>query len=190
MLKKYTNSAVADSLKEWEHAKDLEPDLDSIKSRLMEIGSETNIILYKRYPIFSMLNIPNHYYLYINGKIWHPGHESSDDIFHRNDSESGYVVGFTEMCSYCTYHFFFNLFKKDKKFNILTNNCQKITGFIFETVLILTFHVTLILFIFTRKIILFVIAITMIFIIFIYVYISRPNSVFPYSKCPHIKNIT
>lgn len=155
MQDKYTIDRVEYALSEWKYAKDKVPSNESILSRISM--SETTIadiletkrpmrtifVITKKYPMIISLNILGHYYKCFDDKTWHPGDITTNDIFGSRDPAYSNVIMIEEMCHYCFYHTMISLFTKDLNFNIMTNNCQVITGYITETILTISYFIAL-----------------------------------------------
>lgn len=191
MESKYTSDNIKKCLKKWEgYGLKNSPALQSIPSRLKDSSANTSVALYKRYPLIDLLSFPNHYYISVDGIEWHPGDLGTDQIFMQGErNNKGRVMHAYEMCFHCTYHTFLEWFSKDKKFNFFTNNCQNILGNIFETALLLSYHVSLLLFVVFGKIIFFIISIALFATVAVHQSSVTALKELQYSACPHIQNI-
>lgn len=200
MQDKYSPEAVKFALGIWEYAKDLNPKEKSILSRMSmsentitELTNnkhtrplQTTFVITKKYPMVLSLNILGHYYKCFNDKTWHPGDTMTPTIFGSRDPRHSSVIMIEEMCDYCVYHAFCGLFYRDLNFNIMTNNCQIITGYIGETVLVILYFITLIAVIITGKFIFLVMALSIILFVILYNIFQITTNNFHVYYCPHI----
>lgn len=185
---KYTDENIKKYLKKWYGYGMMSPPRNaSIDSRLINGGSDTSIVLYKRYSLLQFLEFPNHYYLSVDNQIWHPGDPSEIKIFTDDDPEDSHVMRAHEMCFHCTYHYFIKLFRRDLNFNILTNNCQNVIGYVFETSLIVLYHLSLVTFIVLGQIIFFVFSMACLILLILHQAMITAVRELTYSYCPHIR---
>lgn len=191
------------ALRPWAYAKDLNPKLQSITSRLsgglsgrgqLLEGSDnleavgTSFVVYKAYSIFNSLNLLHHYYLVIDGKVWHPGYVDDLRIFHDHDNEvNSTVKKIEESCHNCLYHDMKKKFQNDRAFNIITNNCQRITGQITETTLTVAYHILLVIALLTGSLSMLVMAILIFTSIFIFNSLNTNKRELEMYYCPHIR---
>lgn len=193
---KYTKEKIDEALKEWTEYSEKEPALHSIESRLINKSSadQTNIIIYRKYPINNILRFPNHYYLTINDKIWHPGYGDDDNIFqteisNENDIYHNSVIEIKEKCNYCAYWELYNNFEGDRHFNIMVNNCQVIMGMFAETICIIVIIVSLITTTFTGYYVTMLIAIFVFLVLFVFSILTYRREKVSFSVCRHIISI-
>ncbi|AMB48690.1 Ac81-like protein [Glossina pallidipes salivary gland hypertrophy virus] len=229
LYKKYTEENIKNALQDWEYAKNQEPAINSIISKLKlptcrvacnstttkqtelsynqhletcikddenkcsgclkQIG--TSFIVNKKYPIIKFIGLPNHHYIQIDDKIWHPGYIHVMNIFHSIDidEKNSNIVNGHEVCHYCAYWTMYNNFIKDKEFHIIKNNCQLISGFWVETFLILIYHALLILTIITRNVFLLLFSIFFMICIIIHSHVIINTKYLNVQFCKHIKKI-
>lgn len=192
---KYTDEKIKEALKKWEYAKDRDPPLFSITSRLAKYESSTSdisssIIVHKIYSLLPSLNIINHYYLVIDGKVWHPGYVDEAEIYLEHDTEKNSIIScIEEKCHYCVYHMMKKNFLKDRSFNIITNNCQRITGHATETALALLYHICIVGGIISGSL-LFLIGVILSFcMIILYNVHGMQQKSFYIEHCPHIRKL-
>lgn len=130
----------------WERG---EPAVASVPSRLAEAGLfepvpdtsisanapfdgplyETSILLYFRVRYKSLFFMPYHYGLVVDGRWFHPGDPDSKNVFgylHRDFEAPESVYAVRELCGWCTYNLLHEAIERDRRFNILTTNCQQI----------------------------------------------------------------
>lgn len=200
MQEKYSESAVKYALSLWEYAKNLKPAKKSILSRMSmsenTIGQvvndknvrplQTTFIITKKYPMVISLNILGHYYKCVDDKTWHPGDTLSPTIFGSRDPNHSSVIMIEEMCHYCVYQTFSNLFYRDLNFNIMTNNCQIITGYIGETILVICYFITLTMVIITGKLLFLILTLSIILFVILYNIFQITTNNFHVYYCPHI----
>lgn len=206
MKDKYTVERVNYELRDWEYAKDKKPALESILSRISisektltkingkdgdnnENGQrplKTTFVITKKYPMLISLNILGHYYKCFNDKTWHPGDTTSENIFGSRDPNYSSVITIEELCDHCFYHSFQNLFYRDVHFNLVLNNCQVITGYIAETILVILYFITLALVIFTGQIIFLIILLSLLLIVILYNIFQITTNNITINYCPHI----
>lgn len=192
---KYTDEKIKDALKQWNYAKDKPPQLASINSRIVkpeqspsDIGS--SFIVHKVYSLLPCINIINHYYLVIDGKVWHPGYVEDPEIYLDYDTETDSVIYcIEEVCHYCVYHIMKRNFLQDKNFNIVTNNCQRITGHLTETAISMVFVFCLVGGIFTGKMMFLLFAILCIFIVLIFNKHGKQQKSLYIAHCQHVRKI-
>lgn len=200
MQDKYTPSAVKLTLQRWEYAKDLEPSPKSVLSRISlsetkvaELDTQPNhrpvhttFMITKKYPMIISLNILGHYYKCFNDQTWHPGDTINPEIFGDRDPRHSFVIGIEEMCDYCVYKTFENLFYRDLQFNIVTNNCQIITGYIGETILVILYFLCLIATIVCAKLIFLILTLSIILFVILYNIFQITTNNTKITYCPHI----
>lgn len=188
---KYTDEKVTNALEQWKPwGIAPAPAFRSINSRMISKDANTTFLMKKKYFILPFNSFPNHYYLSFDDKVWHPGNLSNDEIFTTETSECcNQLVSVIEKCYHCTYHHMRELFFRDKKFNIFTNNCQNILGQQFETCAIFIYHMSLIINIITGSTILFAIGILTLTVLIIYEHSLYRTKQIAYNVCPHIKTI-
>lgn len=193
MESKYTRENVDKALARWEYARDLEPRLNSIKSR-MHISEEntdlrpirTSFVFTKKVSLLPLLGIMGHYFVSIDDRVWHPGHNWTDTIFEDYDIENSQTVCVEEMCHFCLYRTMDNMFFKDRQFNIMFNNCQIVTGYIWETVLSIFYLLLLVMAIITGHVIFLIITFLIVIVLIVYNLIISTSSIITFAWCPHI----
>lgn len=192
---KYTEEKIAQALSPWVDDSKNEPALHSIESRLLNNSSitKTNIIIYRKYPLYEKFTFPSHYYMTIDDKIWHPGYGDDMNIFQMETSSNDFsrhsIIEIKEKCNYCTYWELYGNFEADKHFNIMANNCQVIMGMFAETICLLIIMTSLILSAITGCYLFLVIMSFLFFVLFIFSFSTHCTEKFPYSTCPHISPI-
>lgn len=185
---RYSAENIRESLKKWYgYGVMLPPPLGSVDSRLMNGGSNTSVVLYKRYSLFQFLQFPNHYYLSVDGDVWHPGDPTEKKIFSNDDPPQAHVMRAHEMCFHCTYHYFLQVFERDKRFNILTNNCQNVVGYVFETSVLILYHLSLVTFVILGQVIFFVFGMMLFTLLVLHQLMVTAVHELKYSCCPHIR---
>lgn len=127
MEEKYTQKAIDQALHDYISYKDSIPALSSIKSKFLNPNATTSFFIYKKYNLYDYKFLPSHFYIIVDGKVYHPGNPS-EPILVDYEEKKATVFKVEEKCKYCTYHTMNDLFQRDKKFNIFTNNCQIILG--------------------------------------------------------------
>lgn len=187
MERKYDNKKISQALEPWLEYAHTEPDISSLRSRMIDKNANTSIVLSKKQSLFNFSAFPSHYYLAVDGKIWHPGNRSTETIFTTEDCVDSFVVSIEELCYHCTYHKLLRLFSNDRQFNVITNNCQKIMGYFFETVSIIVYHASLILFLLTDLLVFFLLSLSIVFIALLYAYMSRARNHVLYKTCKHVR---
>lgn len=189
MERKYTKEKIDEALQKWKAFSDRgEPGIATIASRLIDNQAPTSIFLLKSHRIFSFRPFPTHFYFVVDGRSWHPGTTSSADIWTAREYVDSPVVNISEMCYYCTYQKLLRLFNDDKYFNVLTNNCQRISdSYIFNTLMMVIYHVALFVFLYTGILLLFVVAIIILLLCSIYTYLINARRGIIYITCPHIR---
>lgn len=196
---KYSPDNIDDALKPWEYARKKVPKTKSITSRFassmlpaLKIKTnniiKTSFIVYKAYSIFDNIKILQHYYMVIDGMTWHPGFIDDLKIYHPDDTD-GNVIKIEEICHFCLYHKMLRNFEADKKFNIITNNCQRITGHMVETALAIIYHVLLSVSLISGNLIFLIAAILIFLSIYMYNKLISESKTIPIKYCVHIKTI-
>ena len=192
---KYTEEKVNDALSTWVAYSKTEPQKESIESRLInnKKPSITNIIIYRKYPLYEKFSFPSHYYMTINDKIWHPGYGDDMNIFQTetsgdNPCRNG-IIEIKEKCNYCVYWELYRNFQSDKNFNIMLNNCQVIMGMFAETVCIFIIIISLMTSAITGYYIFLVIMLFFFFVLLIFSFSTHCTDKFTFSTCPHISPI-
>lgn len=200
MKEKYDEEAVNLALKKWEYAKDLQPSKRSILSRISMSEDmvanlqndksvrpmQTTFMITKKYPMITSLNILGHYYKCFDDKTWHPGDTLTTTIFGNRDPNHSSVIMIEELCDYCVYKKFNELFYRDVSFNIMTNNCQIITGYIGETILVILYFICLTMTIITGKLIFLILTLSIVLFVILYNIFQITNNNFSIYYCPHI----
>lgn len=184
---RYSPEKIKEALRPWE--KNKETNITSIRSRLEEPANDTNIIIYKKYKLFEMLPFPYHHYITVNGLTWHPGNKDAVEIFNIYDANKHVIMKMAEMCDSCTYELLKSWFKSDQDFDFLTNNCQRITGYIFETSLVIGYFASLILFVITGYGYIFILSCIIMLLVMIHSFVTSKKKTFIYESCPHIRKI-
>lgn len=191
---KYTDEKIKDALAQWvDYSKD-EPKEFSIESRIMNKSSisRTNIIIYRKYPLYERFTFPSHYYMTIDDKVWHPGYGDDMNIFlaetSTNDESNSRnsIIEIKEKCNYCVYWELYRNFQADKHFNIMVNNCQVIMGMFAETICILIIFISLLTSVITGYYIFIVLSLFLFCVLFIFSFSSHCTEKFTFSTCPHI----
>lgn len=186
MENKYSPLAIREALSEWEDGSDKEPDLASLNSRIFEPGSKTVFFLNKKYHLYGYRFMPSHMFTVIDGKVFHPG-SSNTEIFVKREDTPSVVVSLEERCRYCTYHYLNDLFKRDRGFNIFTNNCQIIMGQYVETALISLSYMLMILYVILGKVLMLIISMTILSYVIIHEKLS--SDCMTHWHCRHIKSL-
>lgn len=193
---KYSKEAMDDALFPWEYAKNLVPAVGTVKSRINTSQTEynnqpvrTSIIIDKKYALIGFLGLPNHYFISVDDKIWHPGFSKTKDIFLASNSVTNRarIITSSEICHYCTYHYMNALFKMDRKFNIFINNCQVILGHIVESTIIINYHIFLVAAMATGDVIYLMCSISLFVVAIIHNFIDQSPLNLPMRHCPHIQ---
>lgn len=188
---KYTNEKVTDALAQWvQYSKD-EPLKHSIESRLINNSSitKTNIIIYRKYPLFDRFTFPSHYYMTIDEKIWHPGYGDDMNIFQEEknyNNNRNSIIAIKEKCNYCTYWELYRNFQSDKNFNLMVNNCQVVMGMFAETICLLIIIISLITSAVTGYYMFLLVSLFFFFVLFIFSTITHCTDKYIFSTCPHI----
>lgn len=185
---RYTEEKIKKALSKWKYASAFVPRVNSIRSKIIDNASDTYFVLYKRYPIWEYVGIPNHYYISIGDMTWHPGFNESNEIFTVEDTNNYQTVMCKEMCPYCMYHQLDEMFRLDAKFNPVTNNCQRITGFVAETTLLISALSNMIVFVLTGRLVCLVASLLLMFVIIVYIIITR-NTRMEFTTCEHVQKI-
>ncbi|WBR61424.1 baculoviridae AC81 [Drosophila suzukii associated hytrosavirus 1] len=189
---KYTDEKIEAALSQWVDDSKQEPDEHSIESRLMNNSSvkHTNIIIYRKYPLYQTFTFPSHYYMTIDEKIWHPGYGEDLNIFQTktddDDSDSHGIIEIKEKCNYCVYWELYRNFQADKHFNIMANNCQVIMGMFAETICLLIITISIITSAITGYYIFLIVALFFFFVLFVFSFATHCREKFVFSTCPHI----
>lgn len=192
---KYTDEKVQEALQQWQKDSKHEPEKHSIESRLINISSvkDTNIIIYRKYPLLHHFTFPSHYYMTINDRIWHPGYGDDMNIYQSEtsseDNSRHGIIEIKEKCNYCVYWELYNNFQADKHFNIMANNCQVIMGMFAETICLLIITVSIIAGAITGYYIFLIVALFFFFVLFVFSYATHRTEKFTFSTCPHIISI-
>lgn len=187
MDKKYSPENVTEALKPYERYKDAEPANDSITSRLLDANADTIFFVYKKYPLYEINLFPAHYYVVIDGKIFHPGGATSP-IFLKSDERENVITSIEEKCKFCTYQALNTLFESDKHYNIFTKNCQIILGSYINTIILATSLVCIALYVVIGYTSFVFIGIVMIAFSIIYDKLLQTQG-FQFESCKHIKSV-
>lgn len=189
---KYTDEKVKEALSTWVEDSKSEPPKESIESRLMNNKSmaNTNIIIYRKYPLYEKFTFPSHYYMTINEKIWHPGYGDDMNIFRTeasgdNPSRNG-IIEIKEKCNYCVYWELYRNFQADKNFNIMVNNCQVIMGMFAETICIFIIFVSLLASAITGYYIFLMVVLFFFLVLLVFSLSTHCTDKYTFSTCPHI----
>lgn len=194
---KYTDEKITEALSKWSEYSKNEPQEYSIESRLMnspEVGL-TNIIIYRKYPLYDRFTFPSHYYMTIDDKIWHPGYGDDLNIFQKktvtteNENNRNSIIEIKEKCNYCVYWELYRNFQSDRHFNIMSNNCQVIMGMFTETICILIIIISLIVTTITGYYIFLLISLFFFLVLFIFSLSTHCTDKFNFSTCVHVKPI-
>lgn len=194
---KYTDEKITAALTQWADDSKNEPAKNSIESRLLNNSSiaQTNILIYRKYPLYEKFTFPSHYYMTIDDKIWHPGYGDDMNIFQTettqtNDSNNrNSIIEIKEKCNYCVYWELYKNFQSDRHFNIMTNNCQVIMGMFAETICILIISISLIASVITGYYVFLLIVLFFFFVLFIFSFATHCTDKFSFSTCSHIISI-
>lgn len=187
-MDKFSTANIEEALRPWEYAKNLQPANNSIKSKVMfsQDGFElkSSLCVYKKYNLLPLVGFPSHFYINIDGYIYHPGYPSSNELYNNTiTDEPQKVVMVKEMCHRCVYDTMKKLFEADKHFNLLTNNCQIILGTFIEFSMLVIFTISLIfLTIFNKLVYLVICAI----ILLVHITVSLFCNTYTFSHCKHI----
>lgn len=145
-VERYNPEAVKQALDRWPAS---EPPAGKIQSRLLHKNNtqfnDTTIFILRSSAI-SYLPIIHHCYLEFDGTEWHPG-APTDPIFEEKRTDItriAHVRQIIECCEYCSRQYMHSSFERDRKFNLLFNNCQIQFGVIAESLLTMFFVVTFI----------------------------------------------
>lgn len=188
---KYTDEKITNALSQWVNFSKHEPLQHSIESRLMNNAAHvTNIIIYRKYPLYEKFTFPSHYYMTINDKIWHPGFGDDMNIFQERTDTNGNdkhgIIEIKEKCNYCVYWELYRNFQSDKNFNIMVNNCQVIMGMFAETICILIILITLITGAITGYYVFLIISLFFFLVLLMFSMATHRKEKFTFSTCPHI----
>lgn len=193
---KYTDEKIKNALEQWSDDSKIEPLLDSIESRLLNnsSASKTNILIYRKYPLYEKFSFPSHYYMTIDDKIWHPGYGDDMNIFQKetpqdNSNNRNSIIEIIEKCNYCVYWELYRNFQSDKHFNIMANNCQVIMGMFAETICIAIITISLVASALTGHFIFILIVLFFFLVLFFFSFATHCTNKFTISTCPHIKSI-
>lgn len=192
---KYTDEKIEEALSRWAADSKNEPSERSIESRLMTsvLPSKTNIIIYRKYPLYDKFTFPSHYYMTIDEKIWHPGYGDDMNIYQTATSSEftnhPSIIEIKEKCNYCVYWELYRNFQSDKHFNIMSNNCQVIMGMFAETICIIIILISLIVGALTGLYVFLVVSLFFFFVLLIFSITTHCTDKFTYSICPHIMPI-
>lgn len=188
---KYTDDKISRALEEWAEDSKTEPALHSLESCLMNNGApkKTNIIIYRKYPIYERFTFPSHYYMTVGNKIWHPGYGDDINIFQTetpSDNAKNSIIEIKEKCNYCIYWEMYRNFQSDKHFNIMTNNCQVVMGMFTETICILIIMISLVFAALTGYYIFLVVVVFFFVVLFVFSFSTHCTHKYTFSSCPHI----
>lgn len=187
-MDKFSISNIEKALSPWAYAKDMNPKKKSIKSKTMfsqkDFELKSSFCVYKKYNLLPKVKFPSHYYVTIDGYIYHPGYPSSNELY--NDTitdESQEIVMVKEMCHKCVYDTLKKLFNADKQFNILTNNCQIILGTFVEFFMLVLFVISLVFLTIFNKIVYLIICLL---ILILHITVSMFSKSYTFAHCAHI----
>ena len=189
---KYTDENIKIALSQWYYARDTVPPLQSVVSRLQKNEEEnhgmgSSFIVHKAYSIFAVIH---HNYLIIDGRVWHPGYVGETNIYYNTDNNPNSVVRkIEEYCHYCLYHYMAKKFEEDKKFNLLTNNCQLITGYFAVTILAFAAFVLIVIAGLTGSVLFLGLGFFSFSALVIYNLMNRNEVRLEVRFCPHIKKL-
>lgn len=189
---KYTHEKVKEALADWAEDANNEPVKHSIESRLMNLKSskQTNILIYRKYPLYEKFTFPSHYYMTINEKIWHPGFGDDPNIYQvetmsENNSKHS-IIEIKEKCNYCVYWELYRNFQSDSNFNIMTNNCQVVMGMFAETICIFIILFCVITAAMTGYYMFLIMALFVFCVLIIFTFATHCTDKYNYSTCVHI----
>lgn len=186
---KYSEENIENALASWKYAEFITPKKNSIPSLTIDSQNteivKSSLMIFKKYSLLPILKLPSHYFVIVDGNIFHPGYPSSDKIYNDTiiDNEEN-VVMIKECCHYCIYHNMKKNFMVDTKFNILINNCQIILGQFVEFLLLILFIISTIFIFLTGSFVFFIIMITLLFLHIVLVLLYA--KIYTYTTCPHI----
>lgn len=187
-MDKYTDEAIKQAMQPWvEHSGD-SVKIETLTPRFFTKTDKTMMFVIKKYPLFNISLMPSHMFMVVDGFIFHPGNPSNE-IFSEEEDRDSIVVGVYETCIPCGFKKLHEMLKTDKTFNIMTNNCQIITGQSFETMLLLGMFSSLALYVVTGWVSLLIIAIGICCFVIVFEQITSVGNSFHYSSCKHIKSI-
>lgn len=193
---KYTDDKIKTALAKWSEYSKNEPKERSIESRLMKnsTNNQTNILIYRKYPLYEKFTFPSHYYMTIDDKIWHPGYGDDENIFQQetiaeNSNNRNGIIEIKEKCNYCVYWELYKNFQSDRHFNLMSNNCQVIMGMFAETICILIIAISLIATTITGYYVFLLIALFFFLVLFIFSLSTHCTQKFRFSTCIHIRPI-
>ena len=191
---KYTPDKIDAALLQWVDDSKNEPKKYSLESRLITNSSmtKTNMIIYRKYPLYEKFSFPSHYYMTIDDKIWHPGYGDDMNIFQSdsvNGNDRNSIIEIIEKCNYCVYWELYWNFQSDKNFNIMSNNCQVIMGMFTETICILVIIVSVISSALTGHYVFLIIFLFAFVVLFMFSLSTNCYDKFTFSTCPHISPI-
>lgn len=202
-IKKYSSDAINEALRDWEISKNIVPLEKSIPSRLLNYTLPRNVnsnLIYVTYKdVQKYFRHLQHWYIEINEKYkWDPG-SLNNKIFTQINSEPSSLTKTTatdnadvklariiEMCNHCTYWYFYDKFIKDSFFDTFLYNCEIITGFRVETLLIWTSFVSLIIFFISQYYFFLFLFVLVLLIFFVAVNKTIDNEI-QIELCPHIQ---
>lgn len=194
LSEKYTNEKIEKALSQWKDSSKNEPKLKSIESRLInrKNSNDTNIVIYRKYSIYKNITFPNHYYLTINDKIWHPGFGDDANIFQSStsnnveESNTYSIIEIKEKCNYCVYWELYRNFLSDRNFNVAINNCQIIIGVFAETICIIIICISTIIAALSGHYIFLLICLYFVMVLFVFSFSTYRTNSYKFSTCPHI----
>ncbi|MBT0716572.1 Ac81 protein [Dolichomitus sp. PSUC_FEM 10030005] len=203
---KYSKDNIENALRLWEPSKLVVPPKNSIPSRIFPpiqqatVGISMNdgdkstngdvVTLQIKFRNTVSIRYLQHWFVDIDKSFrWHPGDDSYRDIFVEQISDTSIddemqVAALHELCPHCTYWFFYEHFINDSRFDALIYNCEIITGFIMETMLLWLSIFTMGIFLTIKYY--FFIAVSMLCIfLFVIMTHTTDNNIRIY-KCPHV----
>lgn len=183
---KYSDAAVQNALDPWISFHKTEPGIHSIESRFDNSDQQnTEFLLVKHRPVhFLNMNFLRHWFISVNGRDWHPGTHEVSDIFIKSSDEYSILVEVKELCKFCTYLYFIELFEHDKYFNIFTSNCELIVGYYWETTSLFLATCCLFLFLITHSFLFLIVCFSLLFSL-TFLLIRKKNVTI--TKCKHVK---
>lgn len=201
---KYAKKNIEAALRMWEPAKLVAPATDSINSRIFppiapappprpsskaRVRDEV-VTLQIKFRNTVSISYLQHWFVDIDRSFrWHPGDDSYRDIFVDQSSDTSTddemkVAAIHELCSHCTYWFFYEHFIKDSRFDALIYNCEIITGFVMETLLLWMSIFTMGVFLTLQYYFFIAVSIVCVFLFAIMTH-TTDNNIRVY-RCPHI----
>ncbi|MBT0716578.1 Ac81 protein 2 [Dolichomitus sp. PSUC_FEM 10030005] len=204
---KYAKANIDNALRLWEPSKLIVPEKNSVDSRIFppivpvttSLSSQSNDKMQKNNDLVTLqikfrntlsISYLQHWFVDIDKSFrWHPGDNSYRDIFVEQSSDTlpgdeMKVAAVHELCAHCTYWFFYEHFIKDSRFDALIYNCEIITGFIMETMLLWLSIFTMGIFLTIQYYFFIAVSILCIFLFAIMTH-TTDNNIRVY-KCPHI----